>query len=204
MNICDETQMYLSAALDGEADPDELLAAMDHLLECATCQRFYRQARRLDGIVTAAPDAFVAPAPQKRHGIDWHWLLQPGVRWAAAASAAVLIAVGIWQAGPPWSGPDQTAALDTADLVVITLEEDKGHLTDERFIEMAVALLRADQRYRHKMTEILGQVEERASLRRNEAELASTRHTTPEGSDEMREPFWSEAAYAEGASREIL
>lgn len=199
MNICDETQMHLSAMLDGEADPDEVLAATDHLLECAACRCFYRQARRLDEVVTHAPETFVAPAPQKQR-----WWLQPSLRWAGAAAAVVLIALGIWQADPQWIGSDRADALENADLVVITLEEDKGDLTEERFIEMAVELLRADQRYRHKMTEILGQVEDQASNRRSEAEFAATRHGMPEGSDEMREPFWSEALNRRDASGEIL
>ena len=206
MSICEETQVHLSALLDGEADPDDLLCATDHLTECSACQQFYRQVRRLDEFVTNAPDAFiaVAPATQKRGSFNRRWLSQPAFRWAAAAAVIALIVVGVWQPDLRWPTDDRAQAFDATDLVLITLAEDRGHLTDERFVEMAVELLRADQRYRHKMTEILNQVEDRASAGRSEAEFASTRRLIPEGSDDTREPFRSESAFAQSDPPEIL
>lgn len=50
--------------------------------------------------------------------------------------------------------PEQAAAGE----VDVVLEEDKGSMTDERFVELATEILRADRDYHRKMLEVMAVV----------------------------------------------
>ena len=39
--------------------------------------------------------------------------------------------------------------------MLVTLEEDRGSMTDERFVSLAAEVLRADRRYHRKMLQVM-------------------------------------------------
>ncbi len=48
---CEHHQVQLSALLDDQIEPRDMRAALDHVLDCPECARFYREARGLQLIV---------------------------------------------------------------------------------------------------------------------------------------------------------
>ncbi|MCP5027237.1 MAG: hypothetical protein GY929_13235 [Actinomycetia bacterium] len=90
---CSAARTILSAALDGEARPDELGAADGHVDGCGTCQRWQVGAQRLHRTVTVRP---AEPVPDLTAPImaafderpDWR---QTWMRVALAWVAALLI-----------------------------------------------------------------------------------------------------------------
>lgn len=174
MGPCETCQLTLSAFLDGEASGAELREALDHLAGCPACRAFYQAARRLEeacwhlapsGAIRPEPAAAAAEAPLAQGEIPRADLepgrprsfltrlgLQPAWTWAAAAVALVAVLAGGWDlirrfepaSGPQGAGP-----------VAITLGEERGRMDDDRFVAMAVELLKADSRYREEMRVLL-------------------------------------------------
>ena len=164
MTHCDDCQTSISALVDGELPAAEVPAAIDHLLDCPSCQGFYRAVRGLGDLLEEAglargqaPETEPAPAAVWRR-VERHagspLSRLPG--WTARAAAAALLAVGAW-------GALQLGITGTADRVAAPLEvalaEDAGSMTDERFVAIAAELLRADSRYRREMLDVMSTVE---------------------------------------------
>lgn len=177
MNRCEDIQIELSAVVDGEADTEALPSALDHLLRCADCQRFYRGCRRVEDVAgearrgaqierllaaTAINDdrqgAFPLRLPALRRRLIRPRFMGIGAGRVGAwrAAAMVIMAVGLFTLG---RGAMLTgAALSPTQDVVVRLEEDRGKMSDERFVELTVELLRSDRRYHEKMLEIMNGV----------------------------------------------
>ncbi len=154
MSVCEKHQMELSALMDGEADQEALVEALDHLMTCPDCAEFYCEARGLQemaAVLSAEPRPAAAP---KRGAAIWRRGFWPV--WAGAA-AMVLITVGLW-AGRMHSRQVYEPPPTDEPLIGLKLGEAEGEMNEERFTEMTVELLRAGERYQQKMYEVLDQV----------------------------------------------
>lgn len=167
MKRCEEYELELSAMLDGESDPATAVVLMDHLCGCSSCRDFYGKLRSfqalVDDISPAAEDqpaayavATAADTGRRRGWLDW---LGHTPRWAMGAAAVVVVAIGIWAAGNSGLFDRSEAGFD-GGTVTIELEGDALSVDDEKFIELASAILGADRRYQHQMYVILDEVQQ--------------------------------------------
>jgi hypothetical protein len=83
--------------------------------------------------------------------------LRRAPRWAAQLAAALIVGLALGWLLPRLPAPalPEQAAAGEVDVV---LEEDKGSMTDERFVELATEILRADRDYHRKMLEVMAVV----------------------------------------------
>ncbi len=173
----------LSAMIDGELEPESLLATLDHMVANKSCREFYRDARQLQDRYGAGH----FPIPVKEASLPengWHKIeqksLDPGARilqlftrtqvWATAA--AILLVLGLWGGGIMEFHRPVLSSKPTE----ITLGEDEGRMSEQRFVELTSELLRSDRRYRRKMMEVLEEVDR----------VSYTSEGTPEGGSKDR------------------
>jgi hypothetical protein len=169
---CESYETSLSALADGELPTEDLLPTLDHLAECPSCQAFYRDVRALASALPAAR-RFAASAPAEAPEEIWRRieaaaapaLLRTGrVRpWAMRLAAALLLVASFWGALVAVRSTPRPAG----EPIEITLGEDRGRMTDQRFLDVTVELLRADSRYHLEMLQVLTAVIEQG--RRQEA-----------------------------------
>jgi predicted anti-sigma-YlaC factor YlaD len=187
MNDCRHYETLLSTWLDAPLDRDEQTEAVDHLVRCPDCRRFWVDARALDGLIAAVrPSDPAAEAPSREL---WDRIARSVERrparsrlpvWALQAAAVLIVAFGISLA--LWNGSFAPAPTDGEVLL-----GQGDHMTDGRFIELTRELLGAESRYRSAMLRVLEQVERSTAA---SAEAASEEEApSPEERDpgELRE-----------------
>lgn len=170
---CEHCEMLVSAWHDGELDRGGQVEMIDHLVRCAGCRDFYRDARGLDGLAAALrePATVEQPAPEIWRRIDrasrsrwparmrggaFAWVRRvPVPAWAAAAVAAVALVV----LGSPL-GPGRVPATSVAGGAAIRLGENPGGMDDERFVALTTSVLGADRKYREAFYQVMKQVVE--------------------------------------------
>jgi len=161
--------MSISALADGELPAEDLLPALDHLAECPSCLAFYRDLRALAAALPAAaaeqadPLTATGEAPEE----IWHRieaaavpaLSRPGrvQPWAMRLAAAFLLVAGLSGA----LAAARSVLRPAGAPIEITLGEDRGRMTEQRFVDLTVELLRADSRYHQEMLQVLTAVDER-------------------------------------------
>lgn len=172
MSDCESYEMSISALADGELAAGGLLPVLDHLAECPSCQAFYRDVRSLAAAIPAGgPQRLPAPAPGEAPEEVWQRIeaaaapalsRAEGVRpWALRLAAAVLLIAGLWGAfaavRPALRAPDEP--------IEIALGEDRGRMTEQRFLDLTVELLSADPRYHREMLQVLTAIIARSGRR---------------------------------------
>jgi len=199
MKRCDEYEVELSAMLDGETDPATAVELLDHVSECSSCRGFYRELRSFQSLVDdmspaieVGPAVEAASAGRPRRWFGWLGA-PPRLAWGAAA--VVVVAFGLWAAGSFDRGGESTLDLQSGT-VTIELEGDKLSVDDERFVELASEILKADKRYQYQMYVILDQV------RQNEAPGESPLSGEMIEDDERGE--YSGEAFAHIGGRRVL
>ena len=168
MSDCETCEMSISALADGELPADELLPTLDHLAACPSCQAFYRDLRALAGalpLVTGSSRRLSEPAEAPE--AVWHRIEAAApelsrsrrpLSWALRLAAVLVLAAGLWGL---FSTLRSTLRPDAP--IEITLGEDRGRMTEQRFVDLTVELLRADPRYHQEMLQVLTVVLQRSS-----------------------------------------
>jgi predicted anti-sigma-YlaC factor YlaD len=182
-------EISLSALADGELSAEDLLPVIDHLAECPGCQAFYRDVRSL---AAALPAGTVAePAPGEAPEEIWHRIematapavgrIGQGRPWALRLAAAILLVAGLWGALAA------VRFLRPADAPIeVTLGEDRGRMTDRRFVDLTVELLRADSRYRQEMLQVLTTVSEKDERPEGPADYSTPLPEGDSGTDDWQ------------------
>ena len=155
---CQDYEIELSALSDGESDPKMAMRLVEHVAECSECASFVKKLRSTqDAVELAFPElgsSFQIPKdnkPSSRFGVS------KVPKWAWGLAAGWLVAAGLWFSYA--DTPESRAAADMRDgEMVIRLEEDKGLMTDERFVALMTELLRADRRYQSQMLDVLDEL----------------------------------------------
>jgi len=170
MSHCERFETSLSVMIDGELGAAERLPVVDHLARCAACRRFYRDARALDALVLETASAVPVEAPSRDvwERIEAAGGLRPAARsgsvvsldlrwkiWGAVAAAALLVAVGL-SVVSLWSVRRVQPVAGSS--VAVVLGRASGRMSDERFVELATELLRADPSYHDRMREVMNLV----------------------------------------------
>jgi hypothetical protein len=214
----------LSSLIDGELEADRLLEVIDHLLDEASAQRFYRRARALSGLVEAtdstvrseppvavwrrishaidgneaaeSPDADSGPG----HGDPWRAGSRPSLgghlpRWASFVVAATLLVAAL-VAG--WQlRREVTSPAEQGAGAIASITVGEGEMTDSRFVELATELLGAERRYRREIVDIIQSVEAELPTEMGSAE-GSRRSEGVERSLDETDPDQSEGGGRRG------
>lgn len=151
MSDCETCEMSISALTDGELPAEDLLPTLDHLAECPSCRAFYRDLRALAAALP--PEEVwrrieVAAAP----GLSRTGRARP---WAMRLAAALLLVAGLGGA----LAFVRFGLHPAGEPIEVTLGEDRGRMTEQRFVDLTVELLRADSRYHQEMLQVLTAVE---------------------------------------------
>lgn len=159
---CEAYEMSLSALADGELPADELLPTLDHVMECPRCQAFYREVRALAAAFPAGTAAEAGAPEEVWLRIEGAMAPVPAQKgkdrtWALRLAAAIVLVASLWGglAAVRTLRPAHPAPIE------VTLGEDRGRMTEERFVDLTVELLRADSRYHQEMLQVLTAVVER-------------------------------------------
>lgn len=188
MNRCSDYEIELSALFDGEGEPAMALELIEHVARCSSCSGFVRDLRNTQDIVDSLelrPKAEPLPADVATIKLRRRWHLGLRPQWALGIAALLVVTVGILV--NTIVGPTSTFSSDLRDgELLIRLEEDKGRMSDERFVAMVSELLRADRRYQNQMYVVLEEI----GQGRTSGESSHSHDS--DGSDERRERDWSE------------
>lgn len=142
-----DPEFLASLALDDEIDHVEMLDLLDTMADDPDVRAFWRAARRTEARLDAVRSR---PAPRRT-------FVRGRGRSVAAVSAiaaAVVLVVGLMTGIPRAPQP----STGTAEAVQVRLGEAPESMDDARFVELTLALLRADHRYHAEMAEILDDV----------------------------------------------
>jgi hypothetical protein len=204
MSDCERHQETLSAFLDGETSPAEALPALDHLLRCAACRGFYGKARALQQQLAASARAESAAPPAVWERIVADAAGAPARRgsmallrsWAPRLAAAFVLGLAAWSgyALGGGAGPGMLGLAGEATASQVEIEVGAGGMTDSRFLDLTLEILRADRRYHDKLLEVLTAVDagERAGGARRESDaVLSSEDDRPRR--EQREPGFTTA-----------
>jgi hypothetical protein len=195
MSDCETYEISMSALADGELSTEDLLPTIDHLAECPGCQAFYRDVRALAASLPARPLAAsvtgeapeeiwrrieVAAAPAVVPAVGRTGSARP---WAPRLAAAVLLVAGLWGALAAVRSRHPAGAP-----IEVTLGEDRGRMTERRFVDLTVELLRADSRYRREMLQVLTVVGARDERQEGPDDDAPLPEGDDGGADDGRAP----------------
>lgn len=184
MSDCETYEMSISVLADGELPAEDLLPTLDHLAACPSCQAFYRDVRALAAALPA--DAVAASASGEAPEEIWRRIeaaAAPALSrterarpWAMRLAAALLLVAGLWGA----LAAVRSVLRPAGEPIEITLGDDRGRMTEQRFVDLTVELLRADSRYHQEMLQVLTAVE-RGGRQETPADYDAP---LPEGDDE--------------------
>ena len=159
---CENYEVLISTWMDESLERDDQRELFDHFTRCSACRSFYRDARALEGLVAATSEESTLaenPSPAVWSQIESRTTREEksvaGVpAWALRAAAVVVLGVAL--AFLPW--PQSPVPARNANSVELVLEENRGLMTDGRFVELAAEVLRSDRRYHFAMQEVMEKV----------------------------------------------
>jgi len=160
MKHCSDYEIEFSALLDGESSPAMALKLVEHVASCSSCSAFVRDLRSTQDFVDGlqmVPDfepepVATIPTFRKRQRALW---LRP--QWAIGLAALLIATVSIWFGADLGAPSGLTNDMRDGELV-IRLEENKGRMSDERFVALVSELLQADRRYQNEMYVVLDEI----------------------------------------------
>lgn len=176
MGRCELCEIEISALLDGESPDEVLLPLLDHLAECAGCRGFYQRARHLDEAVAGLRGHRAETAPpalwqeiERAAGLAPRRALPRWPARLAQIAAGVLLVFGLWAAA---GAPSERGR--TPERLEVVLGQDAGQMSETRFAQIVVDVLRADRRYHRKMLEVMTAVEALSSKSENPEPIRPT------------------------------
>jgi hypothetical protein len=189
---CETYEILISTFLDEAIDRDEQRELLDHLVRCPACRELYAEGRALEGLVALASEGSVAqhPSPGLWDRIESRASEPPAksegsLKWAWRAAAIVLLGVAL--AFAPW--PDSRSDEISGRQMEIVLEQDRGDMTDGRFLQLAAEILRADRRYHFAMREVMDKVVDDEWGRDGSSSEGLTEDRTSDQDEEEGSPF---------------
>jgi len=158
---CERYEAALSALADGELEPVDLPATVDHLADCEICREFYGQLRALDSVLMEVEglDVVHAVPPNGWQRIVAGRHVRPRsnmLTWAAAIAASLVLSFALWDATITPRPPADRGV--SSGMLEVTLEQNRGRMTEQRFVELLTEVLQSDRRYHRKMYEVMGAV----------------------------------------------
>ena len=160
MIFCNDYEIELSALLDGESNPAMALKLVEHVASCSSCSTFVCELRSTQAFVDSlqmVPNSEPepkAPLPVERKSTR---VLRLRPQWAIGLAALLIVTVSLWFGTDIGSPLALTNDLRDGELT-IRLEENKGRMSDERFVVLVSELLRADRRYQNEMYVVLDEL----------------------------------------------
>lgn len=160
MTFCDDYEIELSALLDGESNAAMALKLVEHVASCSACSTFVRELRSTQACVDSlrmVPESELeskATLPVDRKSTR---MLRLRPQWAIGLAALLIITVSFWFGTDIGVPSGFTNDLRDGELV-IRLGEDKGRMSNERFVALVSELLRADRRYQNEMYMVLDEI----------------------------------------------
>ena len=155
---CDSSEILISTSIDEGLERIAQRELLDHLVRCSECRGFYAESRALEGLVAIAGEGSLeAPPVELWRQIEDRTLGVPSrglPGWAKRAAAAMLL--GLALAFVPW--PVSSPPDGSVRQVNLVLEENRGDMTEGRFVDLATEILRSDRRYHFAMREVLDRV----------------------------------------------
>lgn len=160
---CETFERAISELVDGELDAPEQLAAVDHLVACASCRAFYRRARKLGEMAVRAEAEEPGSPPEDvwRRIADEAGVTRrrrPGFRaprFALQLAAVIVLALGFALLPRLFRTPQTTAG---DGRIIVELSSDRGAMTEERFVELTTEILRSDSRFHREMLAVMALV----------------------------------------------
>jgi hypothetical protein len=158
---CDHFESLVSTWLDRELERPGAEEMLDHLVRCAGCRRFYRQARALSGLVVASgfSPANIEVDPGLWRRIERKSGLRSPRRisgWVVRVAALLVVAAGLTTA--VWRSRDAGTVSSLPSEVQVELEGNREAMTEGRFLELTTELLESDRRFHLAMYEVIDQV----------------------------------------------
>jgi len=158
MKTCEQFEINISELIDGECPPERIRQTVNHLAQCDACMAIYREMcyfqNRIDQTPLAANDAVAIDSEIEKNKTSTIRLrMIPRWVWPIAAILLVSISLSLTDNFPIRVLPGDQAAED--NLISVQLEQNKGQMTEDRFIELTLELLAADRKYQQSMAEIL-------------------------------------------------
>lgn len=170
MTDCERYEILVSSWIDDELDRSDESEMLDHLARCPDCREFYIGARSLAGLVavvgTASKAELAPPEVWKRIETEAVSRRLSGAGrtsgrprrhlpvWARQTAAAVVLAVSLgallWKARP--------AVVPRPLDAIVNLGEDRGRMSNTRFVELTKEVLRADRKYQVALYQVMDQV----------------------------------------------
>ncbi len=158
---CETYEILISTWIDEEIERDQQRELLDHLVRCPACREFYIESRALDGLVALAGEGARAQEPPpglwdriQTRAAEPTATAENRSGWVWRAAAALLLGAAL--AFVPW--PAARPADRPARQMEIVLEADKGSMSDQRFLQLAAEILRADRRYHYAMQKVMEKV----------------------------------------------
>ncbi len=158
---CESYEILISTWMDEGLEHDGQRQLFDHVVRCPECRSFYADARALEGLVPLVGDVATdeEPSPELWERIQSEAIAAESESegwsgWAWRAAAALLLGAAL--AFAPW--PTTTPAASSSRQMNVVLEEDRGDMTESRFLELTTEILRADRRYHFAMQEVIDRV----------------------------------------------
>ena len=164
MKNCERFEIQVSSWLDDELDRADQIEMTDHLVRCAGCRGFYREARALEGLVAVVrkPGRSAAPSQELWSKIETSagrrgkvLAFRQRIRtraWQAAAAVVLAVGLGLVLLNGPGTPTLETASID------VQLGSGSGEMTEARFVELTTEMLRAEPRYRNALFQVMQQV----------------------------------------------
>lgn len=191
MSDCNDHEVNLSSWLDGQLDRPGQVETLDHLVRCAACREFYRDARALDGMLASVrePADTVSPGPEVRRRIEQ--AVRPrrtgwGTTEFLRVAAVLVISVGLgWFFWGGLNGVTPSSEID------VQLGERAGRMSEQRFFELTTEVLQAEPRYHTVMYEVMEQVlrdtaDDEASIEGSRSSAAAEEDGEEESESESR------------------